>query len=300
MEAGNTVWRGTNEEFLAHNTVRIEADLTDGGISVGTGFLYQFFSSDGTPVPAIVTNKHVLENVQRIRLVFNPRGQDSNVDLKADKFGFDISEFQNGWRKHPNPDIDLAFIAMNVPLARMSENGFLPQATFLTRENLPRTEEWNRLTALEDLVIVGYPYSIWDSVNNFPVFKKGIAATHPKIDYEGRSEFLVDAAIYPGSSGSPVFLYRREKVMRGEELNLGLDKPRLVGIIYAVFLHQQEGEMKRMPIPTVKNKVPVMSIPNNLGLAIKSTELDGFIPVIDKKLEEECQQPQLPRNNQAV
>lgn len=46
--------------------------------------------------------------------------------------------------------------------------------------------------------------------------------------------------------------------------------------------------MKRVPIPTVKEKtVPVMSIPNNIGVVIKSTELDGFIPIIDKKLKEE-------------
>jgi hypothetical protein len=300
MAAANTEWRGTDVEFLAHNTVRIEAVLADALNSVGTGFLYQFSSSDGTPVPALVTNAHVLQDAQKIRLLFNPRGQDNNVDLGANKLEYVISEFQNGWFRHPNPDIDLAFITMNAIVADMERNGTLPLATFHRRENLPRAEEWSRLTALEDVVIVGYPDDIWDRVNNFPVFKRGVTATHPKIDYEGRPEFLVDAAIYPGSSGSPVFLYKREKVMWGHELNLGLDKPRLAGIIYAVFRHREEGKMERIPIPTVKNKVPVMSIPNNLGLAIKSTELDGFIPVIDKKLEEERQQPQLPRNDQAV
>lgn len=299
MAAAHTEWHGTNVEFLTHNTVRIEVIKTDGSNSVGTGFFYQFFSSDGTPVPAIVTNKHVLEDAQRIRLLFNPRGQDNNVDLRAKKYGFEISEFQNGWYKHPNHDIDLAFIAMNVPLAQMDKNGFWPLATFHRRENLPRAEEWSTLTALEDVVIVGYPDNIWDSVNNLPIFKKGVTATHPKIDYEGRPEFLIDAAIYPGSSGSPVFLYNREKVMWGQELNLGLDKPRLVGIIYAVFLHEEMGEMKRIPIPTVKSKVPVMSMPNNLGVVIKSTELEGFIPVIDKKLKDE-RQPQLRTNDQVV
>ena len=42
-----------------------------------------------------------------------------------------------------------------------------------------------------------------------------------------------------------------------------------------------------------------MSMPNNLGVVIKSTELEGFIPVIDKKLEDE-RQPQLRTNDQVV
>lgn len=57
--------------------------------------------------------------------------------------------------------------------------------------------------------------------------------------------------------------------------------------------------MKRIPIPTVKSKVSVMSMPNNLGVVIKSTELEGFIPVIDKKLKDE-RQPQLRTNDQVV
>jgi hypothetical protein len=47
--------------------------------------------------------------------------------------------------------------------------------------------------------------------------------------------------------------------------------------------------MERVPTPKVKKKVPVMSIPNNLGIVIKSTELEGFIPVVDKKLKDERQ-----------
>jgi hypothetical protein len=47
--------------------------------------------------------------------------------------------------------------------------------------------------------------------------------------------------------------------------------------------------MERVPMPTAKKKVPVMSIPNKLGVVIKSTELEGFIPVIHKKLKDEHQ-----------
>jgi len=44
--------------------------------------------------------------------------------------------------------------------------------------------------------------------------------------------------------------------------------------------------MKSIPIPTVKKQIPVVNIPNNLGIVIKSKELDGSIPLIDRKISE--------------
>lgn len=67
---------------------------------------------------------------------------------------------------------------------------------------------------------------------------------------------------------------------------MGKDKPRLVGILSEIYAYQVNGEMKSEPIPTTKKKIPVTEIPNNLGIVIKSTELDGFILLIDKKLAE--------------
>ena len=44
--------------------------------------------------------------------------------------------------------------------------------------------------------------------------------------------------------------------------------------------------MKGLPIPTVKENIPVVNIPNNLGIVIKSKKLDGFISIIDQKISE--------------
>jgi len=54
--------------------------------------------------------------------------------------------------------------------------------------------------------MVGYPIGLWDEKNNYPIFRKGITATHPANDYNGKSEFMIDAACFPGSSGSPVYI----------------------------------------------------------------------------------------------
>lgn len=47
-------------EFIAHSTVRIEVKFANGKSGVGTGFLYEFWSTNQSVVHALVTNKHVL------------------------------------------------------------------------------------------------------------------------------------------------------------------------------------------------------------------------------------------------
>jgi hypothetical protein len=277
----------TDAEELSHTTLRIEVEYNDVETGIGTGFLYQFLSSNKIHIPALVANKHLLENARTVNLIFNPTGQDKKVDYKTGKIGFQIKDFLNSWYGHPNPNVDLAFIPMSNIIRMMKEKGENPFLVFLRRENFAKIEEWNELTALEQIIFVGYPDDVWDSVNNLPIFRRGITATHPKIDFRGLPIFLIDAAVYTGSSGSPVFLYEYKEIMMGEELNLGKDKPRLIGILYGSFAHQQEGVMKSIPIPTSKKKVPIMDIPNNLGIVIKATELDGFIPLIDSKLAEQ-------------
>lgn len=48
----------------------------------------------------------------------------------------------------------------------------------------------NKLDAMEDVIMVGYPVGLWDSVNNRPIFRRGITATDPKVDFEGKKNFM--------------------------------------------------------------------------------------------------------------
>ena len=59
---------------------------------------------------------------------------------------------------------------------------------------------------MEEIVTVGFPDGLWDAVNNKPIFRRGVTATHPKLDYNGKKELLIDAAAVPGTSGSPVVI----------------------------------------------------------------------------------------------
>ena len=119
--------------------------------------------------------------------------------------------------------------------------------------------------------MIGYPNGIWDSVNNKPIFRKGITATHPKFDYNGKKEFMIDAACFPGSSGSPVFILN-EGGYRDKKGNtyLGTTRIMLIGVLYAGPQHTATGEVKIINVPTSQIPVSISSIPNNLGIVIKS------------------------------
>lgn len=128
------------------------------------------------------------------------------------------------------------------------------------------------LFAIEDIIIVGYPNGIWDGINNKPIYRKGITATHPCFDYNGKKEFLFDAACFPGSSGSPVFILNVYKDKRGNTY-LGWSRVLLMGTLYAGPQHTSTGEIKIIDIPTAQTPVAISRIPNNLGLVIKSNRI---------------------------
>ena len=82
-----------------------------------------------------------------------------------------------------------------------------PYFPSLQKAMIPSSTDLEGLAAIEDVIMIGYPIGLLDSHNNLPVARKGITATDPVKDYEGRKEFMIDLACFPGSSGSPVFLY---------------------------------------------------------------------------------------------
>ena len=72
---------------------------------------------------------------------------------------------------------------------------------------IPDDDAIENLDAIEDALFVGYPLDIYDRVNNLPIAREGMAATPLSVDYRCRPQFLVDASVVRGSSGSPVFVY---------------------------------------------------------------------------------------------
>lgn len=61
--------------------------------------------------------------------------------------------------------------------------------------------------------MIGYPVGLMDEVNLQPIFRRGVYATNPSLDYMGRKEFLLDIPNNGGSSGSPVFRFDKKPAL---------------------------------------------------------------------------------------
>lgn len=267
-------------EKLSHSTVRIECEMHDGTTSTGSGFFYRFAQTSGQHVPAIVTNKHVVvgSKVGKFSLTLSSTigmpemGQHVSVQMER---------FEERWIHHPDPDVDLCAMPI-APLLKEAEQINKPFFYMSLDESLlPSVTDLASFGTLEDILMVGYPIGLWDSINNMPIFRRGITATHPNIDYEGKREFLIDAACFPGSSGSPVFLFNTGNwTKRNGEIAMGSTRVRLLGILYAGPQHTATGEIRIVTIPTNQRAIATSSIPTNLGFVIKAsrlTELDAII-----------------------
>jgi hypothetical protein len=109
------------------------------------------------------------------------------------------------------------------------------------------------------------------------VAQQGITATPAYIDFNGKSEFVIDCACFPGSSGSPVLLYNFGGYTdRDGNTFQGPSRIMLIGILYAGPQHTARGEIHVMPIPTSVQPVAISRIPTNLGYCVKAVQLLHF------------------------
>lgn len=265
----------SHAERLAHSTVRIECDLP-GGIGTGTGFFYSLDRNGDRCVPVIVTNKHVVANASRGRFLLTLRGTDGLPNVGQCK-AYELDQFEQRWLPHPDPLVDLCVMPM-APLLQAADKSntqffFAP----LDKSLIPSADEIDDMVGLESITMIGYPNGLWDSVNNLPIFRRGMLATDYKRDWNGKKEFLIDAACFPGSSGSPVMLVDGSGYQTKKRTVTGItSRVKLLGILYAGPQHTVEGEIRVVLVPTQQKAISLAGIPNNLGIIIKAEQLLAF------------------------
>lgn len=266
-------------EQLVHSTVRIETTLRSGCVSCGTGFFMNFPGLEGQFVPAVATNKHVVAGAAlgKFHLTLNKEGMPDLGNHRE----IALDNFEARWIGHPDPNVDLAIFLVGPLINEISQAGLDPFYVSLPTDIIPKADERKTFSAMEDVVMIGYPSGIWDSINNLPVIRRGITATHPAVSWNGKPEFLTDIASFPGSSGSPVLLVNLNGYTDvNGNLLIGASRVRLLGIHYAGALHTATGEIKIVTAPTAAAPVAVTAIPNNIGVAIDSQRLLDFEPII--------------------
>lgn len=263
----------TISEQMMFNTVRLVA--RDG--SSGTGFFYNFKVGEKI-IPTIITNKHVVCNnpneTMTLYLHLKNGENESNENYEV--------KLSPNWIFHSKKDICFCFV--NPVFERVKQETGKEVFYIANDDSILATKEiLESLSALEELVMVGYPIGLWDEKNNFPIFRKGYTAAHPAIDFNESGIGLVDMACFPGSSGSPIYILN-ENGYRDKQGTFYLNgRTIFLGILYAGPQYDAQGDIVIKNIPTVQPKIETNTrVMTNLGYYIKASELEEFQICIEK------------------
>lgn len=256
-------------EQIQHSTCLIKTD-----VGQGTGFIYTLASNEETIIPLLVTNRHVIDGMNEASFAITKSDTDGNPIFGELFYGH--SE-RKDWICHPNKDIDLAVLPVANIFHQATEAGAAPFFVSLSENDIADENYLAEMDAVENIIMVGYPTGVYDAKNNLPVTRRGITASRIGLQYNGKPEFLIDCACFPGSSGSPVFqLDSGPRITREGNTHLGGFRFKFLGILYGGPLYDIKGDIIAVPITTAVK--PVASIPamTNLGFCVRATELLEF------------------------
>jgi hypothetical protein len=260
----------TPAEMMLYSTMKLTAHAGGHEIGTGTGFFFAANAGEGRSIPLLVTNKHVIAGGERISAVCHSEDA-SNPGHPSRQFAscvIDIS--QGGVIDHPDPDVDLCAIPFAGIYNQARDNGAPVLFIHMNEGNVPSKDDWQNFDAVEEVFMVGCPRGIFDEANNLPIVRRGNTATPLNNDYNGKPEFMVDMACFPGSSGSPVFMNSRDGFLdrANNTYIMGQGRFFLLGILFAGPIIQNSGRI-------VLAKPPEITVAStmHLGYVIKSTRL---------------------------
>ncbi len=163
----------------------------------------------------LVTNKHVLPAVGNKSPVFI-RVNNREIEIHLlDQIG----NYLPTVKLHPDGyDIAIVDVTRDLDKNKLTNFPILSTSILAVHSNPPGGMRALPAALGDTVYILGYPSGIFDPKNSYPILRSGIIATDPHIDFEfnpqlqekygfpvkGIKGFLIDAAIFPGSSGSLV------------------------------------------------------------------------------------------------
>jgi hypothetical protein len=213
-----------NDAFQGITT--LVAAIADTGTTQGTGFFYQQFAPPDTDNPEwrkveklwLVSNRHVIfpkageQELVPSSLTFHLRRIDNNA-LVWEPISIPRDDLLQRAKLHPAIQIDICIVdVLDLIVGRIKSGDKFVQWLGVTSDNFVGRNNI-LVEAGDDVIVIGYPRSFYDQVNLYPVLKSGIIASKWDANFNGLPCFLVDAKLFPGSSGSIVVSKPRDLVV---------------------------------------------------------------------------------------
>lgn len=262
----------TIEEQLLFATLRIESlDANNQVISIGTGFIINREVKPGEYVVYLVSNKHVLCASDAIRLSFTIKSPDNINPLIGNIKTYTITNVKRNLHTHTNTNVDIAVMPITGLFIKCDD-------IFFKGIDYNMLADFNEdfLSVAQNVEFIGYPDNRFDMKNNLPLIRSGIIASYPKVNFNGEPMFIIDAQVFPGSSGSPVMINLSFEHWKTGNIFIG-DKQqiKLLGVVAATMIRNNR-------LQSVNSVQPQLGTQEVIGLGIvyKSTALKEIIEAI--------------------
>jgi hypothetical protein len=243
----------------------------------GTAFMFSHSEGKETKL-LLVTNYHNVQGVPLGKIYMSKLDQtDPDVPraVIGDMHTIDLTNFEKKWYRHPYADI--AVMPAEELLKEQEEDGTPLYFKAISSESVLEEEEIRKLELVEEVVFIGYPSGKHNLYNYMPIIRRGISATAIFEDYVAeRPSFLIDAGAFPGSSGSPVFLWRRHSAgvptSNHDQLHLAF-----LGILSGSLYTNSVGVPEFQELPIGPRDIVNSPIPLGLGVVDRATVLSEFV-----------------------
>ncbi len=255
------------QEQTLFTTIRIEStDAAGKVVSIGTGFLLQRAVGQDKYKIYLVSNKHVLNAGTGFILNFITKENGTPVFSKLTRV--EHSDIVGKVCGHPNPKVDVAAIELTGIFISFSDRLYYK----LVDLDMLATFDEPELNLTENVSFVGFPDGRYDQANNLPLIRTGVISSHPQFNYNGLPQFVIDAQVFPGSSGSPVFIDLTYENFKNGQIAIGGSRNyKLLGIIAQTMI--RNNQLQAIPTGTTFTTQEVLG----LGIVFKATAIRELI-----------------------